>query len=143
MTDFSFIQITDHHLLESETALRDGFCPGHAFRMVMRHISEQVADKVDFIISTGDLVEPETDANYQGALKLLGINSSAALPGPQRINIEGLNNFPMYFLPGNHDDREMMKSTLSATCSEICRITIRNACPGQNPSRRAVSDSSR
>jgi len=108
MTDFSFIQITDHHLLESETALRDGFCPGHAFRMVMRHISEHVADKVDFIISTGDLVEPETDANYQGALKLLGIHSSAALPGPQRINIEGLNNFPMYFLPGNHDDREMM-----------------------------------
>ena len=108
MSDFSFIQVTDHHLLESEEALRDGFCPGHAFRMVMRHISEHVADKVDFIISTGDLVEPETDANYQGALKLLGIHSSAALPGPQRINIEGLNNFPMYFLPGNHDDREMM-----------------------------------
>ena len=107
MTDFSFIQITDHHLLESEEALRDGFCPGHAFRMVMRHISENVANKVDFIISTGDLVEPETDANYQGAMKLLGINSSAALPGPQRINIEGLHDFPMYFLPGNHDQRDM------------------------------------
>lgn len=108
MTDFSFIQITDHHLLESEEALRDGFCPGHAFRMVMRHISENFADKVDFIISTGDLVEPDTDETYKGALKLLGINSSAALPGPQRINIEGLQNFPMYFLPGNHDKRDMM-----------------------------------
>ena len=107
MTDFSFIQITDHHLLESEEALRDGFCPGHAFRMVMRHISQHVADKVDFIISTGDLVEPDTDATYQGALKLLGINSSATFPGPQHINIEGLNNFPMYFLPGNHDLRDM------------------------------------
>lgn len=108
MTDFSFVQITDHHLLESEDVLRDGFSPGHAMRMVMRHISENVADKADFIISTGDLVEPDTDATYQGALKLLGINSSAALPGPQRINIEGLKDFPMYFLPGNHDDREMM-----------------------------------
>jgi len=107
MSDFSFIQVTDHHLLESEEALRDGFCPGHAFRMVMKHISENVADKIDFIISTGDLVEPDTDATYQGALKLLGINSSAALPGPQRINIEGLQNFPMYFLPGNHDKRDM------------------------------------
>jgi len=107
MTDFSFIQITDHHLLESEDALREGFCPGYAFRMVMRHISENVADKADFIISTGDLVEPDTDATYQGALKLLGINSSAVLPGPQKINIEGLKDFPMYFLPGNHDKRDM------------------------------------
>ena len=112
MTDFSFVQITDHHLLETEETLRDGFCPGHACRMVMRHISEHVADKVDFIISTGDLVEPETDANYQGAMKLLGINSSAALPGPQHINIEGLNNFPMYFLPGNHDERALMTKYL-------------------------------
>jgi len=108
MEGFSFIQITDHHLLESEEASREGFCPGYAMRMVMKHISENVADKVDFIISTGDLVEPDTDATYQGALKLLGIYSSAALPGPQKINIEGLHDYPMYFLPGNHDDREMM-----------------------------------
>jgi len=112
MTDFSFIQITDHHLLETEETLREGFCPGHAFRMVMRHISENAADKVDFIISTGDLVEPDTDATYQGALKLLGIKSSAALPGPQRINIEGLKDFPMYFLPGNHDERALMTKYL-------------------------------
>lgn len=107
MADFSFVQVTDHHLLESEDSLREGFCPGHAMRMVMRHISQNVADKIDFIISTGDLVEPDTDATYQGALKLLGINSSAALPGPQHVNIEGLKDFPMYFLPGNHDKRDM------------------------------------
>jgi Icc protein len=107
MTDFSFIQVTDHHLLESEETLREGFSPGYAMRMVMRHIAQNAADKVDFIISTGDLVEPDTDATYQGALKLLGIHSSAALPGPQHINIEGLRDFPMYFLPGNHDKREM------------------------------------
>jgi 3',5'-cyclic-AMP phosphodiesterase len=107
MADFSFIQITDHHLLESEDALRDGFCPGHALRMVMRHISDNVADKADFIISTGDLVEPDTDATYQCAVKLLGIKAKASLPGPQKINVEGLYNYPMYFLPGNHDKREM------------------------------------
>ncbi len=107
MTNFSFIQITDHHLLESEDALREGFCPGHALRMVMRHIAEHVADKADFIISTGDLVEPETDATYQCAVKLLGVNLPAALPGPQKVNVEGLSEYPMYFLPGNHDDREL------------------------------------
>jgi predicted MPP superfamily phosphohydrolase len=114
MQNFSFIQIKDHHLLESEEALREGFCSGYALRMVMKHISEHMADKADFIISTGDLVEPDTDATYQGAVKLLGINSSAALPGPQRINIEGLKDFPMYFLPGNHDNREMMTRYLFA-----------------------------
>ena len=107
MTDFSFIQITDHHLLESEGALRRGFCPGHALRMVMRHISNTVADKADFIISTGDLVEPDTDATYQCAVNLLGIKAPAALPGPQKVNVEGLYNYPMYFLPGNHDQRAM------------------------------------
>lgn len=108
MTDFSFIHITDHHLLETEESLRDGFAPGHTFRKVMRHISEHAADKADFIISTGDLVEPDTDATYQGAMNMLGIHSSAALPGPQHINIEGLKEYPFYFLPGNHDNREMV-----------------------------------
>jgi 3',5'-cyclic-AMP phosphodiesterase len=108
MSGFSFIQITDHHLLEREDQLREGFSPGHALRMVMKHIAENVADKADFIISTGDLVEPETDATYQCAVRLLGIRSPAALPGPQMVSVEGLSNYPMYFLPGNHDDRALM-----------------------------------
>jgi len=106
--NFSFIQITDHHLLETEDQLREGFCPGYAMRMVMRHIAENVADQADFIISTGDLVEPETDATYQCAVRLLGIDSPAALPGPQKVNVEGLSEYPMYFLPGNHDDRGLL-----------------------------------
>ena len=110
--DFSFIQITDHHLLESEEAHREGFVPGHALRMVMRHIAQHTAGKADFIISTGDLVEPPTDAAYECAIKLLGLSSSAALPGPQNVNTEGLRDYPMYFLPGNHDDREMMTRCL-------------------------------
>jgi len=110
--DFSFIQITDHHLLESEEAHREGFVPGHALRMVMRHIARNTADKADFIISTGDLVEPPTEAAYACAIKLLGLSSSAPLPGPQKVNTEGLRDYPMYFLPGNHDDREMMRRCL-------------------------------
>jgi 3',5'-cyclic-AMP phosphodiesterase len=110
--DFSFIQITDHHLLESEEAHREGFVPGHALRMVMKHIGENVADKADFIISTGDLVEPPSEAAYACAIKLLGLDLSAALPGPQHANVEGLLNYPLYFLPGNHDDREQFTRCL-------------------------------
>ncbi|HEY3474090.1 MAG TPA: metallophosphoesterase [Anaerolineales bacterium] len=110
--DFSFIQITDHHLLESEDAHREGFVPGHALRMVIRHIAENTADKADFIISTGDLVEPPSDAAYQCAIRLLGLSASAPPPGPQKVNAEGLRDYSMYFLPGNHDDREMMARSL-------------------------------
>ncbi|HEX9837712.1 MAG TPA: metallophosphoesterase [Anaerolineales bacterium] len=112
MSDFSFIQITDHHLLESEEELREGFSPGHALRMVMRHIAEHVADKADFIISTGDLVEPPTEKAYQCAIDLLGIEPSASLPGPLKVNVEGLNGYPLYFLPGNHDNRELLHRCL-------------------------------
>ncbi|HEX5836946.1 MAG TPA: metallophosphoesterase [Anaerolineales bacterium] len=112
MSNFSFIQVTDHHLLESEDQLREGFSPGHALRKVMKHIAENVADKADFIISTGDLVEPENDATYQCAVRLLGIQGRAALPGPQKVNVEGLVDYPMYFLPGNHDDRRLMTQYL-------------------------------
>src|SRR3990172_2665641 len=98
MADFSFIQITDHHLLESEEELRDGFSPGHALRMVMKHIAEHVGERADFIISTGDLAEPPTEKAYQSAVKLLGLQTSASFPGPQKVNIEGLNGCPLYFL---------------------------------------------
>jgi 3',5'-cyclic AMP phosphodiesterase CpdA len=112
MQNFSFIQITDHHLMESEGQIREGFVPGHALRRVMKHIAENVADKADFIISTGDLVEPPTEAAYECAIKLLGLNSSASLPGPQHVNLEGLHKYPMYFLPGNHDDRALLTRCL-------------------------------
>ncbi|HET9914642.1 MAG TPA: metallophosphoesterase, partial [Anaerolineales bacterium] len=110
--DFSFLQITDHHLLESPEQIREGFVPGYALRMVMKHIAENVADKADFVISTGDLVEPPTEAAYGCAIKLLGLEESATLPGPQHVNTEGLHGYPMYFLPGNHDDRELMTRCL-------------------------------
>jgi 3',5'-cyclic AMP phosphodiesterase CpdA len=108
MADFSFIQITDHHLLESEEELRDGFSPGHALRMVMKHIAEHVAEQADFIISTGDLVEPPTEKAYQCAVKLLGVQTPASVPGPLHINLEGLRDYSLYFLPGNHDDRGLL-----------------------------------
>jgi Icc protein len=112
MTDFSFIQITDHHLLESPEQIREGFVPGHALRMVMKHIAENVADKADFLLSTGDLVEPPTEAAYACAIRLLGLAPTASAPGPQRVNAEGLHDYPIYFLPGNHDDREMLTRCL-------------------------------
>jgi 3',5'-cyclic AMP phosphodiesterase CpdA len=102
---FSFIQITDHHLRENEALLSRGYSTAYAFRATLRHIAQQHAD-VDFIVSTGDLVDTGTAAEYQNARRMLGLSETSAPPGPQRITVEGLREKLMYFLPGNHDPRE-------------------------------------
>ncbi len=104
---FSFVQITDHHLPETEDGLIRGFSPSHALRAVARHIAGTVAGVADFVVSTGDLVDSPSEAAYQTASRLLGLTGqAAAAPGPLRASLEGLHEMPFYCLPGNHDDRE-------------------------------------
>jgi 3',5'-cyclic AMP phosphodiesterase CpdA len=104
--NFSFIQITDHHLVESETALISGFLPAYAFRAVMRHIAQNVGNHADFLISTGDLVERPSEGAYRMLRQMLQMrNGMCETPGPLLISMEGLQDFPMYLLPGNDDDR--------------------------------------
>ena len=104
---FSFVQITDHHLLAAEDGLIRGFSPAYAFRAVARHIAAAVGDQIDFIVSTGDLVNNGSQAEYQAASRLLGLAASpAAAPGPLLVTLEGLREKPFYCLPGNHDDRD-------------------------------------
>ncbi len=106
MPNFSFIQISDHHLMETDGQTRDGFTPDRSLRAVFKHIAGH-AGEADFIVSTGDLVEPSSDETYTFALKFLGSESKVAAPGPLQINIEGFRDYPMYFLPGNHDERDL------------------------------------
>jgi 3',5'-cyclic AMP phosphodiesterase CpdA len=103
---FSFIQITDHHLRETAEQLTFGFSTDYAFRTVLRHIAERDASRADFIVTTGDLVNTGTDAEYQRVRRLLGLREASAAPGPQLATVEGMRDMPMYFLPGNHDPRE-------------------------------------
>jgi 3',5'-cyclic-AMP phosphodiesterase len=104
--NFSFIQITDHHVTASETELLDGFLTGHALRTVLRHIAQNIGQHADFILSTGDLVENPSENAYQAFLQMLNArNTASEMPGPVFISAEGFQDFPMYLLPGNHDDR--------------------------------------
>jgi Icc protein len=106
MTSFSFIQMTDHHLGESESALVRGFSPAYSLRRVLAHIADHHASQADFIFSTGDLVDPATDAAYNSLKRMLNLQVAAYPPGPGQITLEGLLDFPVYFIPGNHDVRE-------------------------------------
>lgn len=103
--DFSFVQITDHHLRETEAQLSRGYSTAYAFRTVMRHIAEHAGNHIDFVVSTGDLVDDGTDESYQNLCHILNIRTVSPAPGPQIVSCEGLHEVPMYFVPGNHDDR--------------------------------------
>jgi 3',5'-cyclic AMP phosphodiesterase CpdA len=104
---FSFIQITDHHLRETETDLVLGMSTGHSLRAVLHHIAQYAAPHADFIVSMGDFIDPPSDAAYLAVLSRLGVKrNEAAAPGPLQISSEGLRDCPIYFMPGNHDDRD-------------------------------------
>lgn len=107
---FTFIQITDHHLGEHEDTLICGYHPAHALRAVLRHIAEH--EQFDFLISTGDLVDQAT--SYPVLCQILQLQPAATAPGPATVTTEGLHNCPMYFVPGNHDDREHFYAHLFA-----------------------------
>ena len=97
-----FAQITDHHLAEGD--LLWGYSTWHALRTVLRHIAEH-AGPLDFIVSTGDLVEHGSDAEYRIFRELIGAEPSGVFPGPLIAQGEGLADIPFYALPGNHDVR--------------------------------------
>jgi Icc protein len=104
---FSFIQITDHHLRESESEPVHGMATAHGFRAVLRHLARHAAPAADFLISLGDFVDPPSETAYRTVMERYGIRAAAAhAPGPLAISCEGLREFPCYFMPGNHDDRE-------------------------------------
>jgi len=110
---FSFVQISDHHLLETEDGLIRGFAPAPALRAVLRHMAGSPASSAaDFIVSTGDLVNNGAAAEYQAARRVLGLAGQIAAPGPLPLTAEGLRDKPFYCLPGNHDDREYFFTTL-------------------------------
>lgn len=101
---FSFAHISDHHLLHRPDELKLGFSPAHSFRKVLQALGG-LAGEIDFVVSGGDLVENPDLASYEMARQMLELRPGASAPGPGFIHSEGLDGMPVYFLPGNHDDR--------------------------------------
>lgn len=123
---FSFIQITDHHLREAETDPVRGVMTTYTLRAVLRHIARHAAPHADFMISLGDFVDPPSAAAYRAAMNRLGIRSNAAPPpGPLTITGEGLHDFPIYFMPGNHDDRDAFFRALFPTATPAPLMNVR------------------
>ncbi|NJN17756.1 MAG: hypothetical protein HC822_16540 [Oscillochloris sp.] len=104
-----FVQISDHHLAEQD--LLWGYSTWHALRSVVRHIAAN-AGPLDFIVSSGDLVEAGNDAEYRVFRDLIGAQPAESYPGPLLAHGEGLAGVPFYVLPGNHDLRPALLRNL-------------------------------
>jgi Icc protein len=104
---FTFIQISDPHILEIETGRLHGFSPGTALRQVLQHIAAHQAGQFDFLVFTGDTVNTPTPDAYQTFKRLAGLpEQPGTFPGPLLASFAGLKDIPIYCLPGNHDDRD-------------------------------------
>ncbi len=107
------MQITDQHLTTSPAEPVHGVDTTTTLRAVLRHIAQTVGDQIDFIVSTGDLVQTASAESYRAVGQLLGLHNPAAhAPGPLSLSAEGLHDCPLYVLPGNHDDRDTFFSSL-------------------------------
>lgn len=149
MTAFSFVHISDHHLFESENLFEYGFSTTYAFRQVLRHISRNVIQEADFLVTTGDVAKTPSAKTYQYVSQLLQARSTSALPPCQLlISPEDLQDFPMYVLPGNLDDRDnfyrhLLQHTLQTPLMNFVfeHKGVRFVCLDWGPQAKAIGSS--
>ena len=113
MESFSFIQVTDHHLGDHPAHLHNGYPTNFIFEHTLHQIAAG-GHSADFLISTGDVVDPPTADGYAQLRTCLGIENASTVPGPLQITKPGLPRLPFYCIPGNHDDRTVMAEVLFA-----------------------------
>lgn len=102
---FSFAQITDHHIGRSAEDAPHNYPTTQTLRAVLDDISA-AGQGLDFLLSTGDLVNTPDEASYSYFLQLINAQTAQRIPGPHRMHYGNLRDFPIYLMPGNHDDRD-------------------------------------
>jgi Icc protein len=116
MNSFSFIHMSDHHLGTSDTDNPYGYPAAQTFRAVMSSIANYIpshpAENIDFVVSTGDIVNTPSDEAYHFLMEMLNLRLGEEPPGPLYMQYAGLRNFPLYLLPGNHDQRSIFYRNL-------------------------------
>ena len=111
--DFSFIQITDHHICNSDTALLYGDSPEFAFEESPAAHRQQPCKRSRLHHLYRGCREWASREAYRVVRSLFSLNGAGKQPpGPLLVNAEGLRKYPIYFMPGNHDDRHFFYKEL-------------------------------
>lgn len=101
----SLLVISDHHLGEHAGFINRGTSPHWALDRLLEAIAAEGAHGADALISTGDLVDQANAASYAFAREVFGVEPAGRAPGPLPSRRPGLQGLPLYFVPGNHDER--------------------------------------
>jgi 3',5'-cyclic-AMP phosphodiesterase len=101
----SLLVISDHHLGESAASINRGTSPHWALDRVLEAIAAEDVHGANALISTGDLVDQANEASYRFAREVFGVEAAGRAPGPLVSRRAGLRGLPLYFVPGNHDER--------------------------------------
>lgn len=125
------VQLTDIHLFEDAKKVHKGRAPFEQLSAIIDHVEETFVDKK--VLLTGDLVSDVTPKTYEllaQALKKL--------------------KAPIYVLPGNHDDYQMMKKYLRGEniffdteimMNDWLVILLDSSLPGKNLGAGRLADS--
>jgi len=126
MTQFSrssihILQITDLHLKGDPSALWRGFNVQNSLDAVLQLASEHSQWPPDAILVTGDIVDDETPEGYRQSYRRLAEQLREQLgkksSGTTRIG----------FIPGNHDNAEILQQSCSQLSIESCgAFTLNN-----------------
>jgi 3',5'-cyclic-AMP phosphodiesterase len=103
------LHITDPHLHASREARMRGVNTDETLVATLAHALAGPRQP-DLVLATGDLVQDETRAGYERFKELLGA--------------VGL---PVYCLPGNHDDPDLMRDVLSCAPFQFCGTATHGA----------------
>jgi 3',5'-cyclic-AMP phosphodiesterase len=92
----TIIQVTDTHLFYKNDESMFGVCTSDNFYKVIEEIKRDTAVKPDLFLLTGDLSQDESEVSY----------------GKIVTSFEFFN-IPVYWIPGNHDNVEVMSKVFS------------------------------
>src|SRR3970040_2219774 len=101
---FSFLHISDLHILEDEVRRQHGADTGAILRQAVPLMN---ALRPDFIVASGDLISDESEESYRRLQSLL-----------QPVKA------PIHFMMGNHDDRAAFRRVFrpgeAPTAEPVC-----------------------
>ena len=98
------IQITDTHIVDENETLFNDFDSSASLKSVIETIKTR-EDDADLVLLTGDLVHEPTDNAYQRLADHLATMT-----------------LPLFYLPGNHDDRAKMHYVMGNNGFDQCNL---------------------
>ena len=104
------LQVTDTHLHATADSRMRGVPTQETFLAVLDHVRRDTRWPPDAIVVTGDIVQDESRAGYKRFREIL----------------EALG-LPVFCIPGNHDDPELMAELLMTPPFQVCGETALGA----------------